>query len=335
MTYIVNGTYSSATPRPGQCLRTFLRQLGWFGVKKGCDAGDCGACSVLINGEPVHSCLFPAFRAEGCEITTIEGLANGGALHPMQRAFLQAQGFQCGFCAPGMIVTAASLNQAQRADLANALKGNLCRCTGYRAIEDAVRGVHHTDETDPASPCGHNVPAPAGAAVVTGKARYTFDIAVDGLLHMKLLRAPHAHARILSIRDEQALAVPGVVSVLTWKDTPSRRFSTAQHELRHRRSRRHRHPRRRGPLCRPARRRGRRRKRSRSGGRMPPSHRRLRGAPCRHRSRGGDGAGRAGHPRPRASGAHPRSRAQHSLRGPWPYRRRRANSDRTEKLFDS
>jgi putative selenate reductase molybdopterin-binding subunit len=230
MTYLVNGTYSSARPRPGQCLRTFLRQLGWFGVKKGCDAGDCGACSVLLNGEPVHSCLVPAFRAEGCEITTIEGLASNGALHPMQRAFLQAQGFQCGFCSPGMIITASTLNQAQRADLANALKGNLCRCTGYRAIEDAVRGVRHIDETDPASPCGRNVPAPAGPAVVTGKARYTFDIAVDGLLHMKLLRAPHAHARILSIRDEEALAVPGVVSVLTWKDTPSRRFSTARHE---------------------------------------------------------------------------------------------------------
>jgi putative selenate reductase molybdopterin-binding subunit len=231
MTYLVNGTHFSATPRPGQCLRTFLRQLGWFGVKKGCDAGDCGACSVLLNGEPVHSCLIPAFRAEGCEITTIEGLASGGALHPMQRAFLQAQGFQCGFCSPGMIITASSLNQAQRADLANSLKGNLCRCTGYRAIEDAVRGVRHIDETDPASPCGRNVPAPAGPAVVTGKARYTFDIAVDGLLHMKLLRAPHGHARILSIRDEQALAVPGVVCVLTWKDTPARRFSTARHEL--------------------------------------------------------------------------------------------------------
>jgi putative selenate reductase molybdopterin-binding subunit len=230
MSYLVNGTYFSATPRPGQCLRTFLRQLGWFGVKKGCDAGDCGACSVLLNGEPVHSCLIPAFRAEGREITTIEGLASGGALHPMQRAFLQAQGFQCGFCSPGMIITASSLNQAQRADLANSLKGNLCRCTGYRAIEDAVRGVRHIDETDPASPCGRNVPAPAGPAVVTGKARYTFDIAVDGLLHMKLLRAPHAHARILSIRDDQALAVPGVVAVLTWKDTPSRRFSTARHE---------------------------------------------------------------------------------------------------------
>jgi putative selenate reductase molybdopterin-binding subunit len=231
MTYLVNGTYSSAKPRPGQCLRTFLRHLGWFGVKKGCDAGDCGACSVLINGEPVHSCLVPAFRAEGCEVTTIEGLANNGALHPMQRAFLHAQGFQCGFCTPGMIITTSSLNQAQRADLASALKGNLCRCTGYRAIEDAVRGTRHIDETDPVSPFGRNVPAPAGPAVVTGKARYTFDIAVDGLLHTKLLRAPHAHARILSIRDEQTLAVPGVVCVLTWKDTPSRRFSTARHEL--------------------------------------------------------------------------------------------------------
>jgi putative selenate reductase molybdopterin-binding subunit len=230
MSYIVNGIHYSATPRAGQCLRTFLRQLGWLGVKKGCDSGDCGACSVLLNGDPVHSCLVPAFRADGCEITTIEGLATDGALHPVQRAFLQAQGFQCGFCTPGMIITASSLNQAQRSDLATALKGNLCRCTGYRAIEDAIRGVRHVDETDPVAPSGRNVPAPAGPAVVTGKARYTFDIAVDGLLHLKLLRSPHAHARILSIRTEAALAVPGVVSVLTWKDTPARRFSTARHE---------------------------------------------------------------------------------------------------------
>jgi putative selenate reductase molybdopterin-binding subunit len=230
MSYVVNGTLYSATPGPGQCLRTFLRQLGHYGVKKGCDSGDCGACSILLNGEPVHSCLVPAFRADGCEVTTIEGLAPAGAMHPMQRAFLQAQGFQCGFCTPGMIVTASSLNQAQRNDLAAALKGNLCRCTGYRAIEDAILGVRHIDETDPEAPCGSNVPAPAGPAVVTGKARYTFDIAVEGLLHLKLLRSPHAHARILSIRKEPALAVPGVVSVITWEDTPARRFSTARHE---------------------------------------------------------------------------------------------------------
>ena len=140
MKLTVNGQATEAAPAPGQCLRTFLRGLGWFGVKKGCDAGDCGACTVLVDGEPMHSCLVPAFRAEGRDVTTIEGLADGEHLHPMQQAFLDAQGFQCGFCTAGMIMTAASLNQAQRQDLGRALKGSLCRCTGYRAIDDAIAG---------------------------------------------------------------------------------------------------------------------------------------------------------------------------------------------------
>ncbi|MDB5654545.1 MAG: dehydrogenase, partial [Tardiphaga sp.] len=135
MSYQINGHDFADQPRAGQCLRTFLRQLGHFGVKKGCDAGDCGACTVFIDGEPVHSCLIPAFRAEGHAVTTIEGLAPEGGLHPVQQAFLDAQAFQCGFCTAGMIMTCASLNQAQRQDLGAALKGNLCRCTGYRAIE--------------------------------------------------------------------------------------------------------------------------------------------------------------------------------------------------------
>ena len=144
----------AAEPQPGQCLRTFLRELGCFGVKKGCDAGDCGACTVWLDGEPVHSCLMPAFRAAGREVTTIEGLAPDGGLHPMQQAFLDAQAFQCGFCTAGMIMTVASLDEQQRADLPRALKGNLCRCTGYRAINDALHGIAAVEEDVAGKACG-------------------------------------------------------------------------------------------------------------------------------------------------------------------------------------
>jgi CO/xanthine dehydrogenase Mo-binding subunit/aerobic-type carbon monoxide dehydrogenase small subunit (CoxS/CutS family) len=230
MTFTINGKDFADQPAPGQCLRSFLRRLGWFGVKKGCDAGDCGACTVYLDGEPVHSCLVPAFRADGRDITTIEGLAKGNALHPMQRAFLDAQGFQCGFCTAGMIMTAAALNQGQCADLARSMKGNLCRCTGYRAIEDAIAGKRNTEDAPAGHGVGHNVPAPAGPDVVTGKARFTLDVAVEGLQHIKLLRSPHAHARIRAIDTSAALAVPGVCAVLTHRDAPATLFSTARHQ---------------------------------------------------------------------------------------------------------
>ncbi|WP_407179065.1 molybdopterin-dependent oxidoreductase [Bradyrhizobium sp. STM 3562] len=230
MSFEINGKTFSQTPRAGQCLRTFLRELGHFGVKKGCDAGDCGACTVLIDGEPVHSCLIPAFRAEGRAVTTIEGLASDSGPHPMQQAFLEAQAFQCGFCTAGMILTCASLNQAQRQDLGDALKGNLCRCTGYRAIEDALDGKRNIEDAGAGTAFGRSLPAPAGPEVVRGTARYTFDTAIDGVLHIKLARSPHPHARIISIAKAAALAVPGVAAVLTHEDAPSRLFSTAQHE---------------------------------------------------------------------------------------------------------
>jgi putative selenate reductase molybdopterin-binding subunit len=230
MTFEINGKMFSQQPRPGQCLRTFLRELGHFGVKKGCDAGDCGACTVLLDGEPVHSCLIPAFRATGHAVTTIEGLAGEDTIHPMQQAFLDAQAFQCGFCTAGMILTCASLNQAQRQDLGASLKGNICRCTGYRVIEDAIDGKTNIEKVKAGDAFGKSLPAPAGPLVVKGAARYTFDSEIAGLAHVKLVRSPHPHARIKSIDKNAALAVGGVIAVLTHEDSPDRLFSTARHE---------------------------------------------------------------------------------------------------------
>jgi CO/xanthine dehydrogenase Mo-binding subunit/aerobic-type carbon monoxide dehydrogenase small subunit (CoxS/CutS family) len=230
MNITVNGKRFSAEPNPGQCLRTFLRGLGWFGVKKGCDQGDCGACTVWLDGTPIHSCLMPAFRAADRKVTTIEGLAPEGGLHPLQQAFLDAQAFQCGFCTAGMIMTAASFTGEAREELPRVLKGNLCRCTGYRSIDDAIHGIVETEEDVPGRACGASLSNPFGKSIVTGRARYTLDIAMDGVLHLKVLRSPHPHARILHIGREKAMAVPGVVAIFTWEDVPRRLYSTATHE---------------------------------------------------------------------------------------------------------
>jgi CO/xanthine dehydrogenase Mo-binding subunit/aerobic-type carbon monoxide dehydrogenase small subunit (CoxS/CutS family) len=235
----VNGSDETVPPRAGQCLRTYLRERGCFGVKKGCDAGDCGACTVHVDGVPVHSCLYPAVRAEGAAVTTVEGLAatspsgatpSGDSLHPVQQRFLDAQGFQCGFCTAGFLMTTAALNEEQLTDLPRSFKGNLCRCTGYRAIEDSVRGERHVECPPAGQGVGASLGAPAGPDVVTGKARYTFDVDVPGVLHLKLVRSPHAHARILDIDATEALRVPGVHAVFTHADAPDRLFSTARHE---------------------------------------------------------------------------------------------------------
>jgi putative selenate reductase molybdopterin-binding subunit len=147
----------------------------------------------------------------------------------MQRQFRDAPGFQCGFCTPGMIMTATALTDEQKNDLPHALKGNLCRCTGYRAIEDAVRGVAAIEQAAPGQAVGTSVGAPAATEVVTGRAEFTMDTDMQGMLHLKVLHSPHAHARIVSIDKSAALAVPGVHRVYTWEDVPRKLYSTAIH----------------------------------------------------------------------------------------------------------
>ncbi|MBJ7340726.1 molybdopterin cofactor-binding domain-containing protein [Mycolicibacterium sp.] len=226
---IINGEALQDDPRPGQCLRTYLREHGHFEVKKGCDAGDCGACSVLVDGAPVHSCVFPAFRAEGHEVTTVAGLGTPDEPHPMQRRFVEAAGFQCGFCTAGMITTTSALRPEQLTDLPEHLKGNLCRCTGYRSITDALAGAVNTKR---AGGAGDSVAAPAGMRVVTGTEQYTMDHDVTGLLHLAVLRSPLPHARIVALDTAAAERLPGVHLVLTHRDSPTVAFSTARHDSR-------------------------------------------------------------------------------------------------------
>jgi putative selenate reductase molybdopterin-binding subunit len=224
----INGALTDTAPAPGQCLRTLLREHGHTDVKRGCDSGDCGACGVLVDDVPVHSCIYPAARAQGRRVTTAAGLGTPEDLHPVQQRFVDAAGFQCGFCTAGMVVTAAALGEVSSAQLPRLLKGNLCRCTGYRSIEDALCGRINTEK---AGQPGRSLPAPAARRVVTGREPYTLDgVPPPGLLHLVVLRSPHAHARIRHIDIDAAREVPGVHAVLTHHDVPSIAYSTARHQ---------------------------------------------------------------------------------------------------------
>jgi carbon-monoxide dehydrogenase small subunit len=140
----VNGKAVSATVEPRTLLVQYLREkLGLTGTHVGCDTSQCGACVVHVNGKSVKSCTILAVQAEGAKVTTIEGLATNGELHPMQAAFKEHHGLQCGFCTPGMVMSAVDLAQNNKnpseQEVREWLEGNLCRCTGYHNIVKAIR----------------------------------------------------------------------------------------------------------------------------------------------------------------------------------------------------
>ena len=143
---VVNGVRRTFDAHPGDTLLELLRREGYVGVKKGCGAGDCGACTVLLDGRAVNSCLVLAGKADGSDVLTIEGLSQGGALHPLQEAFLDEGAVQCGYCTPGMILAALDLlthhPDPSEEEVREGISGNLCRCTGYtkelRAIQVAA-----------------------------------------------------------------------------------------------------------------------------------------------------------------------------------------------------
>src|ERR671937_469580 len=160
VTVVVNGQERSAEVEPRLLLVHFLRShLGLTGTHVGCDTTSCGACTVLLDGTPVKSCTMFAVQADGRELTTVEGLAPPGGLHPLQEGFKDEHGLQCGFCTPGMLLTASALlaenPEPSEEEIRWALSGNLCRCTGYqnivKAVQWAARSMHSASRAMPTS----------------------------------------------------------------------------------------------------------------------------------------------------------------------------------------
>lgn len=233
----VNGEQYEKNIPESRTLAQFLRlDLGLTGTKIGCEEAECGICTVHVDGVPVDSCVYPAFKAQGKSITTIEGLAQGETLHPMQRNFIDHGAVQCGFCTPGLIMTAAALvdenPEPDEHDIKVALKDTYCRCTGYtsviRAIQSAAREqrgeaplpVNDPAVTEPMNVISRSVPPVEVKEKVTGEAKYTDDYTFPGMLYARTLRSPYPHAKILGIDTSAAKALPGVQAVLTHEDVP-------------------------------------------------------------------------------------------------------------------
>ncbi len=233
----VNGREYAREVLPRQTLLGLLRDgLSLTGTKEGCGNGNCGACTVILNGAAVNSCLVLAAEADGARVMTIEGLAEDGRLHPLQRAFVECGAVQCGFCTPGMILAAKVLldrnPQPSEIEIGRALAGNLCRCTGYDRIVTAVRRMADVgaspavaqEQLPTPSLIGRSVPRIDAVEKVTGAAQYAADIQIEGALVGKILFSPHAHARIVRIDTTRAKAFPGVRAVITATDFALHRF---------------------------------------------------------------------------------------------------------------
>ena len=233
----INGRKISRNAKPHQRLLDFIRDdLNLTGNKEGCGAGECGTCSVFVDGTLMKSCLMPVAKAQGTTIETVEALAKSGELSVLQKAFHKTGASQCGYCIPGMVMAATAALRtnpfADREEIKERLGGNICRCTGYQKIFDAVelaRDVQNgtlpaaallEDETEGGDFIGKNVRRIDTPSKVSGRLKYAGDMTMPGMLHVQVLRSPHAHARIVSIDTSAAEAMEGVAGVITSADVP-------------------------------------------------------------------------------------------------------------------
>jgi 4-hydroxybenzoyl-CoA reductase alpha subunit len=236
----VNGRTYNVSVKDNETLLDVLRdKLHLTGTKKGCELGVCGACTVLIDGEPVNSCLILASQQEDRDITTIEGLERDGVLDPIQKSFISEGAIQCGYCTPGMILSAKALidrnPDPSDEDIRTALSGNLCRCTGYTSIIRAVKNWKkhstdpqpHKDDLDGHDTVGRSIPRLDAADKATGRAKYTADYHFPAMLHGRILGSPVAHGTIKSIDTSKARALPGVVCVITGEDVPDVKYGVS------------------------------------------------------------------------------------------------------------